>query len=255
MQTQLRIFWNYLFLQLREYYEYPLNFVIGFFWVLFGLVPFYFLWSIIIGNGNIVQYTLPSMVLYFLFSFGLTYYTGYFNDLRKIIVTGDLAKILVRKITLERHLMYTMFAKILTHKMFLMIFISIVGIYFFGFGSLLGILFYLLGVIVGILVFAILITFGFWTGDSWGYFAVLGNIIYFTSGGLIPLDLMPAVALKIINYMPFKLMIFVPAKIYIREYAITYYLLLEYLIWIIALFIILKILIHFGLKRCEQLGE
>lgn len=254
IKNNIRIFKHYIYLELRNLYEYPLNFAVGIFWGVLSLIPAYFFWAIIFSKVNIANYDLTKMMLYYLFIQGLHYSGGMFNNIRRSIVQGDILKILTKKMTLELHFIFSIISTIIQINFLNIFIVTTIGLYFIGINALLGIVFFLFGLAIGSIVYSIVISMSFWTGESWGLFSVLGFIIGMCAGHVIPLDLFPKTLQTIFYLLPFNLMFYTPAKIFLGDIKIGIWLIATYVIWIIILYIILKIIIYFGLKRYEQLG-
>jgi ABC-2 type transport system permease protein len=251
---------NYIFLEyfrnkLREYIEYPFNFMVGVIWLFIGLIPLYFFWGIIIGQGILTTYSFEKMFLYFLFVFGL-YHTAFFYPwLAEEILSGKILKILVRKISVERHFIYSIITSTLLDRLGNIILILVAGLYFVGFNVILALIVYFFGLLLASIIYSILFSMSFWTGKTWGLGAGLSLIIELAAGSWLPLDLFPQQIQNIVYYLPFKFMFFIPGKIFLGDISITFELILQYLIWLIVLVLILKIVMKKGLKRYEQLGE
>jgi ABC-2 type transport system permease protein len=252
--SDLKTFWNYIKIELRHSYEYPLNFFVRIFWVCITLIPMYFLWNIIFSQNNATGYNIITILLYLAFSYGLGVWGSIANDIRGEIITGDIVKILVRNISLDKYFFMKIFSKLIEGIIFSLPILIILGFIFVGIQSLQGIILYFLGMILVTIIYSILITTSFWFGNNWGFFYSFGMSMSILSGAIFPLDLYPEYLRFIVDYLPFKLIIFVPAKAYIGEYNITLWLLITYAFWIALFYILLKILIKYGTERYEQLG-
>ena len=252
---RFRVFKEYFSQKFRSFAEYPLNFSISLFWALFSLLVFYFFWSLVFSRGTIVNYDLTKMILYYLFVLCLWYDFVLIKSLGRSIVEGDIMKTLVRKVNLEEHFMYTCLSSFIVWMLVPLFVILIVGLYFLGLSALFGILIFIAGMIIGTLIYSLLTCLSFWLGYVWSIFFIVDELIQLCSGSILPLDLFPHLfQIAVIEYLPFNLMFFVPAKVFLGDMTITWALIGKYLIWIIALYLVLKFVIKLGLKRYEQLG-
>ncbi len=252
---RFRVFQQYFSQKFRSFAEYPLNFSMTLFWSFFSLLVFYFFWSLVFSKGNVPNYNLSKIILYYLFVLGLQYNFDFVKDIRRSIIDGTIIQSIVRKISLEEYFIYRGLSNFFVWRLVPFFIVLIVGIYFLGVSALFGMLIFLLGVIVGILVYCLLISLSFWTGENWALSAIIDEIIVLSSGGILPLDLFPVFfQVLLIDYLPFNLMFFIPAKVFLGDIAVSGFLLIKYLLWILALYLILKFVVKRGLRKYEQLG-
>lgn len=256
MQKNLRI--NYFLELLRQDWEhlkaYPLRFVLNLAWFAFGFIPLFFVWYFVATNTGAFPYSLKEILLYFAFVWGLAYSV---NGVRKHISSinsGEIVTKIVKPISLTENHLYIFFSSIFTIKASNIIVVIILGLIFLGLHSLLGILFFILGIIIACLVYEIILMLMFWFGKSWGLKYMLDMFILVSAGTAVPLDLFPTSVQMLLSYMPFKLMFFYPAKIFLGQLSISWVLILEYLVWAIILYFVCRVLEYFGLRKYEQLG-
>ena len=250
----LKILSKYIFIEFRVFFEYPLNFFLGIFWSFIGLIPMYFFWNLLTTEGTLTSYSTSTIMLYTMFVWGLFYGTNLFVNIRDEIVRGDIVKILVRNISLEKYFLFKLFARIIQYHLPIIIIYLIIGLIYIGPKSILGLVFFFLGLGIGLPLIAIIICLSFWTGKNWGFFYTTSMIIMFAGGQWIPLDLLPTTLQKVLLLLPFKYMYYIPAKLFIGEYNISFQLILGYIIYSILFYSLLKIIAHYGLQRYEQLG-
>ena len=97
----------------------------------------------------------------------------------------------------------------------------------------------------------------FWfTEVGWLFFA-FRVINTFSSGELIPLDLLPAYLFKLINLLPFKYMLFFPLSLALNKYSYqeTITGLLIQVLWCLISFFIYKLVLKKGIKAYEAYGS
>jgi len=81
-------------------------------------------------------------------------------------------------------------------------------------------------------------------------------LMEFASGRFFPLNILPAFLFKLINFLPFSFLVFFPLNVYLGRLTLpeVYRGLLTQAIWIVLLFVVLKIVWSLGLRRYEAVG-
>jgi len=120
-------------------------------------------------------------------------------------------------------------------------------------------------VISGILIFgyfvrlflAILIgLISFWIVEIDGLYNFCNIIIRFLSGSYFPVSLLPVAIFKINLFFPFAYLIFMPAQLYLNKINLRegiFGFIIE-IMWLIILYILLRVIWKFGLKKYESVG-
>jgi len=77
-----------------------------------------------------------------------------------------------------------------------------------------------------------------------------------TSGRFFPLNILPAVLFKIMNFLPFSFLVFFPLNVYLDRLSTSeiYRGLLTQTIWIAIFSVLLKVVWQRGLRRYEAVG-
>ena len=252
---RFRVFKEYLLQDFRLWAEYPLNFGISLFWAIFGLIVVYFFWILVFDKATVQGYDIYKIVFYYFFVDCLFYNVMFVRPIQRVIINGDIIKNLVRKIRFEEYLFYKIISNFCVWHIVPIFALLVAGTYFLGVSAILGLLIFCFGLLIGVLIYSIIVSLSFWTGENWTIALLLDEIIIFFAGNAIPLDLFPSwLYLIATDYLPFNLMFFVPAKVFLGDMAITWALIGKYLIWIVALYLILRFMVKMGLKRYEQLG-
>jgi len=92
--------------------------------------------------------------------------------------------------------------------------------------------------------------FSFYTLNYWGLSSLKFVIINFLAGKLLPISFYPETLRKIIEFLPFKIILYVPVQILIGKSEINYFnLILTGFFWCTVLLIIVKIVYAFVLKK------
>ncbi len=256
MQKSLKI--NYFLKQLNRDWEnlkaYPTRLVTSAGWFFFGFIPLFFVWYFVATNTGAFPYSLKEILLYFAFTWGLFYSINYMRGHFNSITNGDIVTKVIRPISLTTNYLYIFYSGILVPKISNLLIVIIIGLVFLGPSSLLGSLFFIIGLIIGCLVYVAVLFLMFWFGRNWGFKYVLDMLISISAGQLFPLDLLPGIIQTVIVFLPFKLMFYYPAKIFLGQMLISWTLILEYVVWVIVLYFVCRVLEYFGLRRYEQLG-
>lgn len=118
------------------------------------------------------------------------------------------------------------------------------------------ILIVVIGYFVRLLISILFGMIAFWTTDVSGLNSFFAILIRFLSGGYAPLSLLPAALYNLCLIFPFAYIVFFPTQLYLGKIS-----LLEgakgmaiEIIWLAALYAIIKIVWHRGLKRYEAVG-
>lgn len=109
----------------------------------------------------------------------------------------------------------------------------------------------ILGILVSFMFYFIVGTSTFWFGDSW---SITGTAIFiqgFFSGELFPLSISPTL-LTLGDYLPFKSMIYTPISIYMGTQSMTSILIQA--IWLIIMYVLVRVVVYYGIKQFEAQG-
>ncbi len=96
----------------------------------------------------------------------------------------------------------------------------------------------------------------FWTDETDGLYTTIQRLERFFSGGYFPLSLLPAGFVSASLALPFAYSFYVPAQLYLYKIDVVTGLhgLLIQLLWIVALYGLIRVVWHHGLKRYESVG-
>lgn len=227
-----------------------------------------FIWSAVYSNRETVSgLTLTQMLTYYGISsvIGYLIYDGSDMDLQNLIRTGGFITFMLRPFS---YIYYALCQKI-GHRL-LALWVEFIPIYFlflFAFKINLvpaNLFWTLLSVFLSFLLvfltnFCIGIT-GFWLTKTEGLrraFQVLRDI---TAGDLLPLVLFPVFIQKILFFMPFQFITYVPIRVFIGSYelagismSIPEIVGLQ-AIYVVIMFLVYKVLWHIAIKRFTGVG-
>jgi len=229
------------------------------------LIP-YFIWrSILSEGGEIYGYDFASIMTYL---FGTTLLRSLVMgsrtvDLGWMINSGYLSVPLMKPLSIFKFFFIRDLADKLYNLSF--IFIEIPLIYFifrppvFLQSNLFTIFLFTISLILAILIyFYINILFGsiaFWSRDVWAPRFLLMVIMEFATGAMFPLDMLASGITKILYLLPFPYLLFMPLQVYLGQdpdlfahFGIQFF-------WVIALYLLAKIVWQKGLRVYEAEGR
>ena len=129
------------------------------------------------------------------------------------------------------------------------------AVLFFGFRVQLGnyILFFLLSLLLSIVIsflYAFLIgILAFWLFVTWPLNMLMNSIYKLLSGVWIPIWLFPGVLKKIVTFLPFQYIYYVPTLIFTKPQASSYEMIAGQLIWIVVLALLCGVVWKRGRKK------
>ncbi len=253
----------------QEYFVYRLNFTLWRFRSFILLLSLFFFWSAIFaGREDLFGYQKNQILTYTL---GIAVLRGLVlgnrsGDLAGLIRSGDAANWLLRPIGFFRFWL----ARDLADKILNLIFIV------FELGILIAIFkppvlvqtdpFYLVGFFL-ICSLAVCLFFivnqifgmsGFWLIDVWSVrFLFMAIFLEFLSGAVFPLDVLPPIFMKILQFTPFPYLVYFPLKIWLGQVAGSQIILgiLVSSFWIIVFYKTLEFIWQKGLRAYDVPGR
>lgn len=255
----------------RQEFAYRLNFIMWRVRNVIQIVIVFFLWdTIFAGPGRTIFGYDRSKVLTYVF--GLMIVRAFVLSARAVDVggevsSGDLNNYLVKPISyfkywltrdLSSKALNIFFATFETVVLFL-----ILKPPFYIQTNPFLILAFLFSLILAMLIFFyfLFITSAvpFWSPEStWGaQFLLINVFIEFLSGAMFPLDILPAIAQKILSYTPFPYLIFFPVEVYLGKITGVQLVggLSISLIWVFILAMVMKYIWGRGFKVYEAYGR
>ncbi|MDP3043246.1 MAG: ABC-2 family transporter protein [bacterium] len=232
---------------------------------LFSLAVIIYLWLSIYRQGNqIGNYTLSSLIIYYIFTKFISLLINAQDTARIIgdsIRQGDIINYLVKPINFQFESFFSNFGAV-TYNFLAYSFIFLIILLFFHgisiniLSAVLFILFILMAIVINFLINYIIGISTFYLGFIMGINFIMFNITLFLSGSLIPLDMLPSLVYKIVGFLPFKYLAFVPISVVTGKIGLDGLmpLLAHGLFWILALYLVALILYKKGLKNYEAYG-
>ncbi|CUO40842.1 ABC transporter permease [Clostridium disporicum] len=247
--------------------DYRFDFIFEFICSFIPIVALLFLWkAIYFNNTNVGSYDVYSMFTYIILArfIGMIITPGFFFDVTEEIQEGTLSNYIVKPINYIRY----WFAKELGNKSrnFIIGLIPIIFIicmyreYFSiqcGIGNfILFMVSFIFSYIIYFNITMFVSFFSFWFYEISNWFYTISFMTEFLSGTLIPIDLLPAYLQNILEWLPFKYLVFFPVSILTDSTsydAITSGLIIQGL-WVIVSYICIKFLWSIGRKKYDAYG-
>lgn len=255
----------------RQEFAYRLNFIMWRIRNVIQIVIVFFLWDTVFAgpNSNIFGYDRSKILTYV---FGLIIVRAFVLSARAVDVggevsSGDLNNYLVKPISYFKYWLTRDLSSKALNIVFaifetLILFLLLKPPFYLQTNPFL-ILAFLLSSFLAMLIFFyfLFITSAvpFWSPEStWGaQFLLINVFVEFLSGALFPLDILPAIAQKILNYTPFPYLIFFPVEVYLGKItgpALVSGLAVSF-IWVFILAVVMKNIWGRGFKVYEAYGR
>ncbi len=266
--NKLMVLWLIIKNTWGEYLEYRLNFVMWRLRNVLRLVVIYFLWwAVFNAQTKIFDYDQTKILTYILLSSfvaSLVFATRT-QDIGQEISQGDLSNLLLKPINpfyywLARDIgdktLNISFSILEITLLFLILkppfFIQRDFIFLFLVAVAL-----ILSISLYFLISLLISFFGFWTNSVWGPRLLLFIILEFLAGSLFPLDILPSLIYKILEFSPFSYLLFFPLKIYLGQVNIIFVIkgLMVSLTWFIIFYFLVQRVWRKGLKIYEAYGR
>lgn len=258
-------------LGLQNALEYRMNFLLTLLSCLFPILIQYFLWATIFAgksNAAILGYKLNEIIIYAIFAALLSKLvaTGFEYDVSNDVKSGQLSKFIVQPIGYFQYRISSflgekipqiiivtiiLFSILVLLKFFLHIDIEI---------TIARVLVFFLvvpfSIIMNFFIFYCLSVFSFWFLEVWGIFFTFTLLSSIASGGIFPLDMFGETINKLLNFLPFKYIVFFPINVINGKLPwdeIVNGIQLQFA-WIFALFLLSKLLWRKGMQRFESVG-
>lgn len=217
---------------LQEYFVYRVNF---FFWrlqVFLFFVMFFSLWSAVSeGKSSLGVYSIPQIYSYFVIGYIIKafVFATRTQDIGADIQNGNFSTLLIKPIsTLKYYFSRDIIDKLF--NLFFMFFEFVLILFLFkptlSIPTPQNFFFFILFLLLSIITFffySLVVSFiAFWSEDAWSSRFLFG-VIFVTifSGQYIPLDFLPPVIGKILDYTPYPYMFYYPLKIWLGQIDIS----------------------------------
>ncbi|MCA9078926.1 MAG: ABC-2 family transporter protein [Planctomycetaceae bacterium] len=273
MFWQLRTNWVILKTCVEERLVYRADFALGTLFRFLPIVTTIYLWGAIfaVGGANehqrIAGYTYGGMVAYYLLAMlarAFSSMPGLSSGIARDVRDGSVKKYLTQPIDMLGYLFWHRVAHKLVYYViaagpFALVF-WLCRAYLPGWPDAITLAAFvaslLMAFLVGFLMESLLGLISFWFLEVSSLMFIYMMFNYLLSGHMIPLDFLPVEILRVIDYLPFKYLAYVPPAILLGKYPadqIGHVLLVEAL-WIVGLFVANRIAFHYGVRRYSAFG-
>jgi len=250
--------------------EYRTNFISNsFLWLVITVVVQVCLWQAVYASsdGNIAGSAKSQMMLYIICAsicLSLTYSGKIERQAAEEIRNGELNKYLLKPIS---HLLYTFSASI-ADRVFAFSFIVVLSIAIgipatlngtislsVG-GSLIALGFVLFAIILRFLMSMIISYLAFWMDETWTFHVVLDISLWFLSGMMLPMSILPASIKQVTDILPFQFLAYIPAGFLSGQLSVSSALELGFLglFWIALLYAITLFVWRRGVRKFGAYG-
>ena len=232
------------------------------------IIVLIFMWSAIYDNQPIIKgYTLQEMITYLLIGnlINAIVRNWLSEAVAKDIKNGNLSIFLTKPIAYINYMFFreigrisvAFFMSVASQILIIMFFLDKIILRFDDISYLLLIsLMVILAFVTEWLISYLIGLIAFWTDEVDGIYSTASRLRKFFAGGYFPLSLLPPLFVNISFALPFAYSFFVPTQLYLRKMDIATGLkgIGIQLVWILILFIIVKLVWKKGLKKYEGIG-
>lgn len=251
-------------LSFQKLVEYRFSFLFSVFTNSMWYLVTYLFWSSLASSGMDVRpYTPQTLAIYYILISVTSIAVGFpYQDVSREIRDGKLAPAILKPISY----MGTKFFATVADKTVMLCLLIIVFTLMNFFGvvraevTLVNILLFSLSLFAAMignfLVYFLAGTIAFWVKHIHGIPALISVMSSIVSGAMIPLELLPAALVLVSKALPFRYFHFFPAQIFLGHAAradIIEGFLIEF-IWIILVYLFIKLVWVIGIKRLEVIG-
>lgn len=237
---------------------------------LFRFIAEYAFWCIIFASSSSTSmygYTLNTMLTYYIAMYIVGSITSMGNVGYRIAVDvkeGQLTNLIIKPLNCLKYFFYESLGQNIPQLLFSMIvFIPVIvlmrnkvtfSIHIIILGSFIFALFF--AVILTYAINLLISLFVFWLTEIDGLFFMKEIMVDLLSGKIFPIDIMPTGVFSVLYFLPFSYCTYFPISILIDRKNLSEIGegIIVQMLWILALFLVIKILWKKGIKRYEGTG-
>jgi len=232
------------------------------------LVALTVIWTIVYKSMNLVNgYTASEMISYVVFAWFFSFLTttyAFEHNIARDIHLGALSNMLLKPQSYIRYVLAVATGRIFIAFLIVLVQGAIVFSFFrntlifsLDFATIILLAFMLIATYFINLFLSVLIGFiAFWTTEIDGMYSSLKVFSRFMSGTFFPISLLPVFFVKVSYFLPFAYTIYVPVQLYLGKISFAEGLrgLAIEILWLVALYIIIKVVWRLGLRKYESVG-
>lgn len=230
------------------------------------ITVFYFVWISVFGDSDtLFGFSKAEMISYIILSrfIFLHMSEGYNLRISRLIQSGKISMELLRPFDFQYFLFFNRIGDFISSVILIGTPIMVLSLFFFGmvspvsFVALIAfVLSFFMAVTISFFIEFMLGLIAFYTTNLWGMEVFKQTAISFLSGALIPIAFFPKTIQTIIDYLPFKSMVYTPIALYLGKIngVGIFSALGEQFIWICVLFIFSRLFFRSALARITVQG-
>jgi len=254
----------------KRYFQKSLVYRVSYFTNLFTRILFVYIsvaiWSALYGNKaqveginleEMITYAIVSIVLSVLFGIGIIL------EINHKVSTGEVAADLMKPMDFQLYWFFSALGVALFNILMIILPIAVISFLLFRVlppHSFLLFFYFLISLSLGFLIiFSInfmVAMISFWTLRAWGFWIFKDTIVRFFAGAFVPLWFFPEKLKVVAQFLPFKLIYFLPLSIYLGKIPTQEILsaLLEQLGWAIFFFIMGRVVLRVVIRKVTIQG-
>jgi len=260
----MRKYYEYIKNSFKEYLAYRVEYISGIIQTLLSLAVQLYLWQALMGQSGQVStdagiITLKDMITYVLVValVDTLARSNVIYDINDRVRSGQISTDLVRPMNFIGYMFCRMAGRSLFNFLLQFLPVLVIGVIFLdiSYPTVPDLLFFCITVINALLL-TFLLTFSlgilsFWYMQIWQVDILLGTAFQLFAGGWIPLWFFPEVLVKISNFLPFRLVYYVPISIYLGKLDTQdcWFAVLQQVVWIVILYGLTRLMWHFAVKK------
>lgn len=262
MNKYKRIFTNHV----QTVLAFKVNFFSEIFFRALSFLIMIFLWKAVYAqSGDIAGFTFQELMTYFLLVelFRHLLSVSTYEEIMEGVRDGKIANYLL----LPLNSMYLFFVRNMAKNIVTMFFfvIPVIGLLYFtdyfvmpssSVGLLLTVCMVVVAMFTSMFMYTLLGAIAFWTVETGNIIWAFNFIIGFFAGRMIPVQFLPEIVQKFVEYTPFVAIFNLPASIYLGKFSADE-LVVQFAVqiaWMIGLYLILILVWKKGLRRMELVG-
>lgn len=256
-------------LGLQASMEYRVNFIMSIVSTIFPILIQVFLWTAIFNNSGksiVYGYDYMRMLTYVIVA-GIVsklVATGVEWEISGDIKDGGLNKFIVRPVGYFPYRIASFLGQKVMQLGIVIILLTVVltiiniklGLAIEPIRAIIFLVTIILALILNLFITFIISTVAFWISEAWAAFMILNLVINVASGGIFPLDIFGDKVMTVLNFLPFKYIIYFPTniingKMSFNDIAVG---ILVQGVWIFLLSLISKTIWNIGMKKYVAIG-
>lgn len=264
----MRKYWHIITNEIQRQFTYRASIAAYAFGNIAELVALTVIWTIVYRNIDVIKgYSAHEMISYVVFAWFFSFLTTTYSfeqNVARDIHLGTLSSLLVKPQSYIRYVMAVATGRI-TIAFLIVLVQGIIVFSFFrnslvfslDFGTILLLVCMLVATYFINLFLSIIISFiAFWTMEINGTYYSLKVFSKFMSGTFFPISLLPVFFVKVSFFLPFVYTIYIPVQLYLGKISFMEGLrgLAIEILWLVVLYVIIKVVWRFGLRKYESVG-